>query len=112
MVRALVGRIETHFADGDAKGRDLEAAHVQDVLRANDYPERFVERVVRKPACVVHLRLPVLHLHHNLNPVNISEAHLNYVASVCIVRRSHDVSQQLFRRFDLRRRTVTFSGSM
>ena len=48
MVRALIGRIETHFADGDVKGRDLETAHVQEVLRANDYPERFVERVVRR----------------------------------------------------------------
>ena len=48
VVRALIGRIETHFADGDVNGRDLETAHVQEVLRANDYPERFVERVVRR----------------------------------------------------------------
>ena len=44
MVRALIGRIETHFEDGDVNGRDLETAHVQEVLRANYYPE--VERVV------------------------------------------------------------------
>ena len=48
VVRALIGRIETHFADGDVNGRDLETAHVQEVLTANDYPERFVERVVRR----------------------------------------------------------------
>ena len=48
VVRALIGRLETHFADGDVNGRDLETAHVQEVLRANDYPERFVERVVRR----------------------------------------------------------------
>ena len=48
MVGALVGRIETHFADGDVNGRDLEMAHVQEVLRANDYSVRFVERVIRR----------------------------------------------------------------
>ena len=48
VVRALIGRIETHFADGDVNGRDLETAHIYEVLRTNDYPERFVERVVRR----------------------------------------------------------------
>ena len=48
VVQALIGRIESHFADGDVNGRDLEAAHVQDVLRADDYPECFVERVVKR----------------------------------------------------------------
>ena len=48
VVRTLIDRIETHFADGDVNGRDLETAHVQEVLRANDYPKRFVERVVRR----------------------------------------------------------------
>ena len=45
---ALTGRIETPFADGDIKGRDLDTAHVQEVLRAKDCPERFSERVVRR----------------------------------------------------------------
>ena len=29
------------------EGQDLEAATVHEVLRANDYPNRFVERVLR-----------------------------------------------------------------
>ena len=50
VVRTLIGRIETHFADGDpdVNGRDLETAHIYEVRRANDYPERFIERVVRR----------------------------------------------------------------
>ena len=49
VVRALVGRIETHFAEDDVpEGQDLEAARVHEVLRANDYPDQFVESVLKR----------------------------------------------------------------
>ena len=48
MVWALVGRIETHFVEGKVVGQDLEAAHVHEVLRANDYPDHFVELALRR----------------------------------------------------------------
>ena len=48
VVRALVSRIETHFAEDNVEGQDLEAAHVHEVLRANDYPDRFVESVLKR----------------------------------------------------------------
>ena len=48
MVRALVYRIEMHFAEEDVEGQDMEATHVREVLRANDYPDRFVEHVSRR----------------------------------------------------------------
>ena len=44
----LVGRIETHFAEDDVEGQGLEAAYVHEVLRANDYPDRFVESVLKR----------------------------------------------------------------
>ena len=35
--------------------------------------------------------------------------HFKNVTSFCIIRQSQDISQQLVRRFNLRKRTVTFS---
>ena len=48
VVRALIGRIETHFADGDVNGRDLAGGACTRSSEGNDDLERFVERVVRR----------------------------------------------------------------
>ena len=48
VVHALMGRIKTHFQPDDAEGKEREERHVRDVLKANGYPDGFVQRVVRR----------------------------------------------------------------
>ena len=45
VVRSLMNRLETHFTPEDGDGKRLEREHIFEILRANDYPERFIHRV-------------------------------------------------------------------
>ena len=47
-MHALMGRVDTHFVLDDTEGKDWERKHVEEVLRANSYPDRFVQRIVRR----------------------------------------------------------------
>ena len=46
--RRLMARLDTHFAPGDVDGRKQELDHILGVLKANEYPDRFVERISRR----------------------------------------------------------------
>ena len=47
VVRALMGRVRTHFAPTDEEGKEEEEKHVKEILRLNDYPDKFVRNVCR-----------------------------------------------------------------
>ena len=48
-VRSLMNRLDSYFAPDDMEGKQLEYEHIVEVLRANDYPERFIHRVREEP---------------------------------------------------------------
>ena len=45
VARALMARLDTHFTPSDVDGRKQELDNILGVLKANDYPDHFVERV-------------------------------------------------------------------
>ena len=49
VVRSLMNRLDSHFAPDDMEGKQLEYEHIVEVLRANDYPERFIHQVREEP---------------------------------------------------------------
>ena len=48
VARALMTRVETHSGPDDEEGKEREKSHIVEVLEANGYPSRFIERVARK----------------------------------------------------------------
>ena len=45
-------RVETQFASDDEEEKEQEKSHILEVLKANGYAPRFIERVARK--CETH----------------------------------------------------------
>ena len=42
-----MGRVRTHFASTDEEGKEQEEKRVREILRLNDYQDKFVRNVCR-----------------------------------------------------------------